>query len=408
MNKSCILGLLLVASSSFAAPDGKTRVAVLAVPGEDPAALALATKLRSLLVADDVVDAAALGRRLQGPVGVPVDIAMLKGLAAAAEEAFNALDHERSVALLEDAITQLEGGSDLSVEKAALLEQSRLTCAQRLLGLAGPSETGNGETKNGTRARAHLAKVLKANPGFVLDASRYPPKLHALLAKAAADVKAAGQGGLAVRSSPSGATVFLEGRALGVTPLSLAGAVPVGRHRLWLDLGGRRSITRVVDVEAGVPLPVEIDVGFEGSLVPAGPGITPVVPFSTGAWKRLAGFVDVDVVVAVGSSEGRVWGVSAEAAGVVRQGSVEVGQEEALASFLRGGAGGGVDVVGVPASVFVPEVAAVEPAGEFPWTAVGIGAAVGAVVVAGALTGVVLYATRQVDTRIGVSFGDPP
>jgi hypothetical protein len=416
VSKSWIWLLPLVASlspPSWAAPASRGRVAVLAVPGEDPAALALAQKMRGLLSADDVVDDATLGRRLQGPVGNPVDIAVQKAAAGAADVAFNALDHERSVALLDDVIGQLEGDRDFSVAKAALLEVSRITCAQRLLGLAGPAETGNGETKNGTRARAHLAHVLRANPNLVLDASRYPPKLRSLFSKASDDVKAAGQGGISVRSSPAGATVFLEGRALGVTPLSVAGVVPVGRHRLWLELespgGPRRSVTRVVDVEAGVPLPVEIDVGFEGSLVPAGPGLTPVVPFSTGAWQRLAGFVDVDVVVAVGVSEGRVWGLSAEAAGVIRQGNVDADHLEELAAFLRGGAGGSVAAGGVPASVFVaPVVAPEEPEGEFPWLAVGIGAGVAAVVAAGAVTAGVVYATRTIDTRISVTFQEAP
>ena len=408
----------LSSSSSLAA-----RVAVLAVPGDDPAAAALAERMRGLLPKTDVVvDAATLSQRLRGPVGAAVDVAVQRAAAAAADAAFDALEHERSVALLDDVIEQLEADRDFSVDKAVLLEQSRLTCAQRLVGLAGPTETGNGETKNGARARAHLGNLLRANPTLVLDASRYPPKMRSLLQKATDDVKGAGHGGLAIRSTPEGAVVFVEGRALGPTPLNIAGVIPVGQHRLWLELAGRRSITRVVDVAAGFSVPVEIDIGFEGSLQPGstktGPGLSPLVPFDEPAWKRLAGFVDVDVVVAVGQgqgqAQGQVWALAAEVAGPLRTGTVVAGQdrEGALLAFVRGQAGvvdvAGVVAGGVPAEVAAAvAVAAVEPPGEFPWVLAGVGA-VGAVVVAGAVTAGVVYATRQINSTIGVSFGDPP
>ena len=57
---------------------------------------------------------------------------------------------------------------DFSEGKRVVLEDARLKCAQRLLGLAGPGETGNGESKNGALAKRHLQNALKANPTLEL------------------------------------------------------------------------------------------------------------------------------------------------------------------------------------------------------------------------------------------------
>ncbi len=406
-SKRILLALaVLLSSPSWA------RVAVLAVPGEDPAAQALASQVRSRLqeAGDDVVDEASLGRRLRGPQGIAGDIVVQRAALAAADEAFAALDHEHSVALLDDLIEELEKDGEFSLEKADLLERARLSCAQRLVGLAGPAETGKAETKNGQRARFHLAQALRVHPGLALEPARTPPKMRALLRGATDDVKAGGVGGLNVSSMPAGATVYLEGRVLGTTPLKAAGVVPVGRHRLWLELGARRSLTRVVDIDAGVSLPAEIDVGFEGSLVPAGPGLTPVVPFTTTAWRRLAGFVDVDVVVAAGVVDGQPWALTLSSTAAVRQ--ARFASDRELVAWVRGEGKAALHGGGAPPGIFAPEPVSVpaappsvEAAAEFPWIPVSAGAVVVVVVV---VIGALVYATRQIDSTIGVSFGAPP
>ena len=56
-------------------------------------------------------------------------------------------------------------------------------------------------------------------------------------------------GTLIVESLPSGAQVFLDGKLLGVTPLSLA-SVPGGDHAIYLDRGGYRRWSSTVHIAA--------------------------------------------------------------------------------------------------------------------------------------------------------------
>jgi hypothetical protein len=56
-------------------------------------------------------------------------------------------------------------------------------------------------------------------------------------------------GALIVESRPPGAQVFLDGKLLGVTPLSLA-SVPAGAHAIHLDCGGYRRWSSSVRIVA--------------------------------------------------------------------------------------------------------------------------------------------------------------
>jgi hypothetical protein len=57
-------------------------------------------------------------------------------------------------------------------------------------------------------------------------------------------------GTLYVDSRPRGATVFLDGRSVGQTPLSLPD-VPIGAHVVRLELAGKRTWTTSTRVVAG-------------------------------------------------------------------------------------------------------------------------------------------------------------
>ena len=125
----------LWAASAPMAGFAPARVAIVAVPADDAAARLVARMFEGLLPGDVVLDDEVLRMRLRGPVKTPIDIATQLAVMVAADEEFNALNHERSIALLDGLIEQLEFDLDFSVEKAALLEQARLTSTQRLLGL---------------------------------------------------------------------------------------------------------------------------------------------------------------------------------------------------------------------------------------------------------------------------------
>lgn len=408
-----VVALLLLSSasassSSWAKTVAKT-VAVLAVPG-DPASQAAASKAKSSLAkTSTLVDDASLATRLRGPAGAAVDVAVAKAGIAAADDAFARLDHERSVSLLENAIAGLEADRDFSVEKRTLLEDARLKCAQRLLGLAGPGETGNGESKNGAAARRHLENALKSNPGLQLG-KQFPPKMKTLFAGAQDDVDRRGLGGFVVRSTPPGAAVVVDGRALGPTPFTQPQAIAPGTWRLWIEEGGRRSAARVVDVVKGESITIDIDLDFEGSVDAAAVAVAPRVPFTTANLQRLGRLADADVVIFAGaSSDGEfAVGVERDSGAVVSAAALGLGEFAAA----------------VPPSVFTstPAVAALasEPppsdppssssdeGGEFPWAVVGVGGAVAGVVVIGAVVAGVVYATRTVTTTATLNVSELP
>jgi hypothetical protein len=106
-------------------------------------------------------------------------------------------------------------------------------------------------------------------------------------------------GRLNVRSEPAGATVSIDGRPYGVTPLALSDVRP-GDLRVVLRLGGR-EIKQTVRVEAGVT----------ASLIVPMPGAAAAAPTAGGAattasgWVAIASAAELDIMqgdVLVGST----------------------------------------------------------------------------------------------------------
>jgi hypothetical protein len=393
-------------SSSATTDDTAGVVAVLAL---DESADAVAAEVRRLLSKSppaglQVLDDVKAQQRLSPPPGPQVDLGTAKATLQAADTAFNAIEHERSVAMLESLIEQLEKDAVFSVDKRDLLQTARLQCARRLMGIAGPTETGQAETKNGVRAKSHLQAALRLDPAIALDAQSAAPKLRALLKAAREAVAAEGHAAVAVKSTPAGATVYLDGRDLGQTPLTTPALVSPGRYRLWLEQGGHRSFTRVVDVDER-PLTADIHVGVESALRPTGPGLSPpMVPFTPDDVAHLARRLGVEklVVIADGHDEdgartltvfGRD-GTVLHSAHATAQHPLQ-SAEQVLASFA-----GPVslswpppaalyrapvaDPVGAASLTAVPSIAEAGP----PWLAIGAG--VGAAVVVGVATAAVL------------------
>jgi hypothetical protein len=255
--------------------------AVLAVDASridgEQAPLATADTLRTQLSSSgsQLLSAADVIKRLTD-VGVPSSQAVdVSRTVSEAEAAYQAVDPERSVALLERAIAALVSAPVVTPKDAALLEDLRVRMAVRLLAVAGPDESGNGESTAGRRAKVVLQDALRANPTLALDAAKHPPKARRLLDEARLELSRAGAAGLTVDSVPEGATVFVEGRAVGKTPLALVDALSPGRYRVWVEDAGVRSRTRVVDVQKDTPA-VVIDLAFEGALDASAPSLRPL------------------------------------------------------------------------------------------------------------------------------------
>ncbi len=102
-----------------------------------------------------------------------------------------------------------DGGDAPTLEKVHLLRAQCLAARQDF-----------------ARAEEAFANALEANPDVTLDPSRVDPTVVKLLES----VRARLTGSVIVNSTPTGATLFLDGKAGGVAPQTLA--VPAGRHKL--------------------------------------------------------------------------------------------------------------------------------------------------------------------------------
>ncbi|MFZ5446600.1 MAG: PEGA domain-containing protein [Myxococcota bacterium] len=108
-----------------------------------------------------------------------------------------------------------------------------------------------------------LRAILRVEPGFKLDPQQYPPSALAALETARKELARAKKSRTSIRvdSGPEG-TVFLDGRAMGKTPVELE-LLP-GEYRVMLADGARVSFPRRLVVPSDRPL--SIDFGFEGSV----------------------------------------------------------------------------------------------------------------------------------------------
>jgi hypothetical protein len=101
-------------------------------------------------------------------------------------------------------------------------------------------------SRSGFAAETRRVEVSAAQPaGEVL------VELHAAHPSAVPPKPAeAKTGALDIDTRPRGATIVLDGKTLGVTPLEVA-AVAAGSHELRVELSGYKSITTTIDVTAG-------------------------------------------------------------------------------------------------------------------------------------------------------------
>ena len=367
-----LCAVLLGASASSAKP-----LAVLAVDAGD--AGGDANKEHLLQVADvmrahmqrqggEVLDAKVTRERLLTlGVGKGFDLDALKQRVQAAEDAYRALDFERSIDILEGVVRDLSTDAAYTLDKQELLETARLSLVKRLVGLAGNHETGRAETDFGKRAKGHLVNALRANPTLALDPSRYDPKMRRLLEGARFQLQEKGSGSLTVQSRPQGATVYLEGRPIGVTPLRLPDGIAYGRYRFWASLDESRSVTRWIDISA-TEAQVELDLAFEGALWPQGPGLKPVKGrvINEAVAAKVGALLDVKELILVGTAsydEARwLYGAVYRAGDgeTSRRGAVRIGSDgdvptakevAQLARFLMQGDGRSVNADAVPSSV---------------------------------------------------------
>mgnify|MGYP001590697394 CR=1 FL=1 len=418
--RGLVAAVALLAAQLIAAPAAAERYAVVAVDtANDGAAPALsaarAARERLRASGADVLDEEATRAPLREHLsrgGAP--LSTYQGRLAQSEAALAALEQDKAVQILETLVTDLVSDQEPTVEKLQLLEQARLRLATRLIGLGGKRETGRSETPEGKRAHKLLVDALRTHPTLAPSKDEYPARFFTLLDGARTALDAQGRGGLHVDSRPRGATVLLDGRDVGRTPLVLGpDALSLGEYRLWVSIGAARSVPMRVLVEPEAK-PLLVDLAFDGALWPEGPGLRPVegASIDEDVAKTVGGVLGADVLLLIGVSEGAggdapsLWGAAftVARAQAARRGAVPlvagVAVEDATAELVRylaGDDGGDARARELQRTVLPQKdqasgaVGAAEVAGEFPWVAVGVigGGVAAALLVGGAVVAAV-------------------
>jgi hypothetical protein len=255
-----LLACALLPPRAGAAEEAVGVVAVAEPPGPGPELAELTHQLR-LVVAErtpGVVDAAALRERMTGQTS-SATLAELDRAYAGALATYQNGDFEGAVRTLRAVVQDLEklpdGDEAFAQWNRAML---RLARSEQTLG-------------RGAEAQALLDRLVRANPAVKADPNQYPPSF----VKSVEDVKrtqaAAPKRKLVVNATAKGAKIFLEGRAVGVAPLTVE--VPPGRYRVSGAMGTLRVPGQTVDLtEEGQT--VNLNFALAESLRPSfGPGL---------------------------------------------------------------------------------------------------------------------------------------
>jgi hypothetical protein len=264
----CIIALCAVA----AAPQPKTSevVGVLAVsppPGPGPELVDLAGQLRDELAKrlDGVLGARDLKERMTSEQVLESLHDLDRAYASAVDGAKR--DPALSILRLREIIAELErhiGGADVFDQWT----RANLRLARMRLDYAPSPEDGESAARE---ARVLVERAIRLQPELKLDTSLYPKRLIALVDEARAGLSKAPTRKLAVTSPVEKAKVFVDGKEVGVAPVTLE--VPAGVYRVSGLQGALRSQAPAADLrdrDADVALDFSLSAAFRPA---QGPGI---------------------------------------------------------------------------------------------------------------------------------------
>ncbi len=157
-------------------------------------------------------------------------------------------------------------------------------------------------TQRETQAEETIRRVLRVDRGYVPDESYYPPGFRRFVDGVRRKVDADAVASLRITTRPSGLTVFVDGRPVGPSPITLP--VPPGTYRVEAAFASARGAARFVRVERSSA--IELDSEFEGAIHPS---FGPCIESKGGrearlvALVRLAGVLGVQLLIAVREEE---------------------------------------------------------------------------------------------------------
>ena len=228
---AALLGLPVAQSADV---DTMGVVAVAPPPGPGTELVEMTGQLRLVLSerSPGVLDAEALRDRMTGPSRG----ASLGELDKAYEGALAAYlngDYEGSVRTLRAVVEDLEKlPDDAETFRQWTRAMMRLTSTELDLGRR-------------DEAQDAANKLVRADPGVKVDAVQYPPELVRLIDSARSELRSSLTQALTVKSSTTGVRVFVNGRDIGMTPLTVK--LARGRYRISGVQGTVRAPPMQVD-----------------------------------------------------------------------------------------------------------------------------------------------------------------
>lgn len=186
-----------------------------------------------------------------------------------------------------------------------------------------------------------LRRVLRVDPTHALDPDRFTPSMIQTFEGLRRELARTRKHALQVRANQP-ATVYLDGRPAGQTPLTLE--LAPGTYRLALAAGDRPSFTHPVELKKDAA--VTVDLAFEGAVSTSPPLCLAVddEPAQEGAALALAATVNAEEVLLLRRAPGTaapalrvaLWSVASRSR--VRQAEAPLAQAPALARSIVSGA----------------------------------------------------------------------
>jgi hypothetical protein len=205
--------------------------------------LSLTTEALRAALSAEIGEEVLFGRdALPSPKEPEPPVAAARDLVRRGEDAFTTFAFARAAAALAEAAAVLSGSlALLRPEEAELLKQARLLEAVAWMEAGQPDAS-----------REAFAKLLTLWPELVPDPAYLSPRAKALFREAVESIRIAGTTTLDLRSKPAGATVVIDGRVRGKTPISVPGLTP-GVHGLRLVLHGHDTYSEELRLAATTP-----------------------------------------------------------------------------------------------------------------------------------------------------------
>ncbi|MBI5478019.1 MAG: PEGA domain-containing protein [Deltaproteobacteria bacterium] len=201
-------------------------------------------------------------------------------------------------------------------------------------------------------AESLAVELDRSYPDLPVTEREHGPEVATFVKKVRAQRAAHAPLALSIESAPTGASVFLDGRYVGTTPLRLPDVKP-GRYRVLAHAGEQHSRVHVVAIREE-SVTVRLDLAFDGALRAGG------FQFQSEAERRqleaeyalrlarALGAAEVITMGLGGSADRPLWGATVytvESGGVLRSAAVALGPVApprsllvALGRFLRGAA----------------------------------------------------------------------